>query len=377
MQQDFNTPANDTRPIDAKGRTLFMRAIEARDFAKAEQLLREGAKVDARDKHGATALARLLSSDRIGRGLTDEAEVAKFLLRHGANACFILLSHPENKIIAVRAMIEEGLVEPLRQLLKHRMDSNMPTGESGSYLVMAAEARQPAIISLLLEHGADVNRGEKNGRSALRAAMSNDDVESIKLLLAAGADTRVRMTGQSVGLAMSDLDFAKLCSPEIAGLVTDASRKFELHTAAEQGDVVRLKALLKENLPLQTVDHQGYTPLMHAIHQAHKEVINLLLDHHADIEFTPRAGKSPLLLGIRRGRADVVKLLLDRGAQATRQIGKEDARTAAARYKRSFMTKLVDPYYNRELGSAVKQAVGLTTSVNAPQTARFRKGPMP
>jgi len=56
----------------------------------------------------------------------------------------------------------------------------------------AAAARQPAIVSILVKAGADVNQVQQQGWRPLHAAAQNGDEESVKLLLEHGADRQAR-----------------------------------------------------------------------------------------------------------------------------------------------------------------------------------------
>ncbi len=56
----------------------------------------------------------------------------------------------------------------------------------------AVAARQPAIVRVLIQAGADVNQPQQNGWRPLHAAAQNGDEESVKLLLEHGADRQAR-----------------------------------------------------------------------------------------------------------------------------------------------------------------------------------------
>jgi ankyrin repeat protein len=56
----------------------------------------------------------------------------------------------------------------------------------------AAAARQPAIVSMLVKAGADVNQVQQQGWRPLHAAAQNGDEETVRLLLEHGADREAR-----------------------------------------------------------------------------------------------------------------------------------------------------------------------------------------
>jgi ankyrin repeat protein len=111
-----------------------------------------------------------------------------------------------------------------------------------------------ATVRLLLEQKVDVNAAQGDGTTALHWAAYTGHVEMTRLLLASGADLKVK---------------------------------------------TRLGAL---------------TPLMMAARNGHTEVIRLLLDAKDEVTATNANGTTPLMLAAAAGKADAVKLLIDRGA---------------------------------------------------------------
>ena len=51
-------------------------------------------------------------------------------------------------------------------------------------------------MRMLLEHGADVNARQEGGWTALHAASQNGDVEMARVLIAGGADVKMRADNQ-------------------------------------------------------------------------------------------------------------------------------------------------------------------------------------
>lgn len=64
--------------------------------------------------------------------------------------------------------------------------------ERNSALNLAASEKYPAIVKLLLDHGADVNRQNKNGRSPLMEAALWGRIDNVKHLLERGANRNIR-----------------------------------------------------------------------------------------------------------------------------------------------------------------------------------------
>jgi|WetSurMetagenome_2_1015567.scaffolds.fasta_scaffold145149_2 uncharacterized protein len=110
----------------------------------------------------------------------------------------------------------------------------------------------------------------------------------------------------------------------------------EIHDAANNGDLQKVKALLRDNPELvSTYDSNGWTPLQLAAHNGHRDIAELLLANKADInakvlrvsnesmrlysrsDLTSKLKHvdwTPMHLAVAEGHKDVVELLLAKGA---------------------------------------------------------------
>jgi Ankyrin repeats (3 copies) len=156
-----------------------------------EVLLAAGARVDARGIHGVTPLetaiyhasracADLLATIALvpdapwiaaGVGRVDRLE--GFLDRHGDLIPEAYMHRPNPADVGWLHRL------PARELPQEVLDEA---------LVHAAQNERPAAVSWLLDHGADPNAGPYQGCGALHLAAAFGALESVKLLIAAGAD---------------------------------------------------------------------------------------------------------------------------------------------------------------------------------------------
>jgi ankyrin repeat protein len=92
----------------------------------------------------------------------------------------------------------------------------------------------------------------------------------------------------------------------------------ELCTAAENGDVDRVRHLLENGANISATDNRtlgGETPLLIAIENGHEAVIVLLLlEHHANVNQAGNYGQTPLFMASRKGHEAMVQLLLEHNA---------------------------------------------------------------
>ena len=148
-------------------------------------------------------------------------------------------------------------------------------------------------VRTLLKGGADVSTAQSDGMTALHWAALNGDLETMDVLLLAGA-TREALT--RVG-AYTPLHLASqrghgaavarlLAAGAKAGPVTSTGVQ-PLHLAAESGDVEAVKALLDSGAEINVVDTtHGRTPLVFAVSKDRREVLELLAARGADLSAT-------------------------------------------------------------------------------------------
>jgi len=91
--------------------------------------------------------------------------------------------------------------------------------------------------------------------------------------------------------------------------------------AVLEGDLKEAKALLKHNPDLVfSKDHEGRTPLHAAAWQGHKNVAELLLANHAEVNLEGNHGRTPLQLAAHQGHKEMVELLLANGAEVEEEM---------------------------------------------------------
>lgn len=87
--------------------------------------------------------------------------------------------------------VERGAIGEVREYLTRGGDVDARNEFGRTLLMAAAIYRWPKLVHLLVEHSANVNTRDKTGQTALHHAAVHS-LDSVKLLLAAGADATVR-----------------------------------------------------------------------------------------------------------------------------------------------------------------------------------------
>ena len=145
---------------------------------------------------------------------------------------------------------------------------------------------EPAVVAILLEHGADIEAKDDFGDTPLHTAVENGDLAVVAALLKHGADIEAKD------------DFGDTL----------------LHDAIEDGDLAIIAALLEHGADIEAKDDFGDTPLHTAIENGDLAVVAALLKHGADIEAKDDLGDTPLEVAAHQGEPAVMTILLDRGA---------------------------------------------------------------
>jgi ankyrin repeat protein len=168
-------------------------------------------------------------------------------------------------------------------IAEHPQHVTVRGGEEVTPLHVAASAGHSDILSLLIEHGADVNGWGKSGDTALRRASKNGRLEVGRVLLNRGADVNVQASAGSTALT----------------------------GAARWGHVEFARMLLDRGAMIDARAHLGRTSLHWAAQNGRTEVVRLLLERGADAHVRDEYGDTPSELGSRFGYHEIVELLSD------------------------------------------------------------------
>jgi ankyrin repeat protein len=152
----------------------------------------------------------------------------------------------------------------------------------------AMRGDKDAVRSLLKQH-ADLNAAHGDGATALHWAAYNDDLETVKLLLAAGANVRAATR---------------------EGAITP------LFMACVNGDAPMIEALLKAGADANSVKSNGATALMTAAASGSADAVKVLLDHGADVNAKETVhGQTALMFAAALNRDATIKVLTAHGAE--------------------------------------------------------------
>ena len=172
---------------------------------------------------------------------------------------------------------------------KWRVQDGKATPQPVQPLHWAAITDQADVVETLIEHGAQVDERDAEGRTPLMVAAAFDSRAVADVLLARGADPLARDAVDG----NTSLDFAAM-----AGHANFVSL-LKAHGAPVDGRATR----------------NGETPLHYAAFYGRRKVIGVLVESGADIDAADYSGVRPLQYARRRLQGLAVELLLDLGAR--------------------------------------------------------------
>jgi len=183
-QPQVRTLLNQRADVNARaddGSTALLWAAHWNDVAAADLLLRAGADANAANDFRITPLSLACTNA--------SASLVELLLKAGAS--------PRTPIATgetpIMTCANSGSADAVRMLLARGAGVNAKEpSQNQTALMWAASGRHPEVVRTLIEAGADLQARTRKGFSALHFAAREGDLQSTKLLLAAGVNINIR-----------------------------------------------------------------------------------------------------------------------------------------------------------------------------------------
>lgn len=200
--------------------------------------------------------------------------------------------------------------------------TTLPSAAAGAEtpLIEAARAGDAALVTALLQQGADAESASPDGTTALHWAARAAAPEAVERLLGAGADPQRANRYGVTPLALA----AESGEPAVVGALLAAGADPDTATpagetvlmvAARTGRVAVLDQLLAGGAAVDATESwRGQTALMWAAAENNADAVRRLVQAGADVEARSGGGLTALLFAVREGRIDAARALLAAGA---------------------------------------------------------------
>ncbi|HVH28754.1 MAG TPA: ankyrin repeat domain-containing protein [Vicinamibacterales bacterium] len=301
----------------ADGATALHWAVYRDDSAFAKVLIEAGANVHAATRDGATPLSLAATAGN--------PEILAILLGAGAD--------PNEKLpfgkTALMLAARNGNPAAVTMLLDHGADVNAKEDLRGTTpLMWAADEAHPGAVKALVDHGADVkarSAGAPRGRGP--ALGKAGDPRKEQAARAAADQARAAAGGQGQAAAGQ--------TPFDREGPADGGQLTALVYAARTNDLESVKILLAAGADVNQTTGYGWSPLLVATQNRHYKLAAYLLDHGADPDLANNGGWTPLYLAtdnrniengdypVRKAdleHLDFIKLLLDKGTDVNARV---------------------------------------------------------
>ncbi|WP_433960920.1 ankyrin repeat domain-containing protein [Brachyspira pilosicoli] len=225
-----------------------------------------------------------------------EIEVVKILLEHNADVIKIKDNKGRNAFFWA-AVLDE--LEILKLFEKYNPDFNVSDNYGSNVFFFT---RKKETVNYFLQHGADINKKNKSGRTPLiQHSLAYENQEHVKFLLEKGADINAQDNEGKTALfhtisSFGVLENVKAMTEDMFGdhAKTDYIKDYMNQKKMEETDrAIRLiKLLVSNGADINAQDNKGNTLLMYAIELRNEPLINEILKLNPDVNIKNKKGKT-------------------------------------------------------------------------------------
>ena len=343
-------------------RSDVVAAVEQGEEEAVLAWIESGGRVDTTYERGGVSGLTLLMGAAIG----GHERLVELLLQHGAE----INRQDSDGITALMHAASRGQERVVELLIRRGAEVNLQSSDGFTVLMYAAFFNHPAVVRRLLRAGADAAARGASGKTALQVAKEKGHTECVKVFAETVAEGRAEAGGVSSGAAAAAEDALLLgqrvvlgglaarpelngrrgvaqsfeggryavaiegggesvrvrpsnLSPAVAAPSGGVAISDEVIAAVERGDEEAVLAWLevggRVNATYEKGEMSGLTLLLCAAVHGHERVVELLLQHGAEINLQSSDGATALMLAAGQGHERVVDLLIRRGVELNLQ----------------------------------------------------------
>ncbi|KAF7539654.1 hypothetical protein G7054_g1965 [Neopestalotiopsis clavispora] len=354
---------------DVHGRTAIFWAVNGKNDAIVEYLIRAGVNVDDFDDFGTSLLhtAVEMRSLSITRLLVTEGASLNIINRLGNTPLHTAVKIGDSEIsrmlISVSANVnipnhldytplhtamKMGNLEILRRLVHARADVDIPNYWGDTPLHTAVKIGNPEIIETLgtsSDQKIIQDLKDETAFSTIAGKGSEEDAA-----IPGDSDADVAMPADWAGLLRKHDDLTHLMYHYRTGSHNDArqqSGRIPSLYAAVWGHVQTVRWLLDQGANVNPQGQEIKTPLHYASQWGSVKTVELLIQYHAKVNARDQSNKTPLLYAAQERNPGIMELLLQHGAHlndlhAPYHDGENQLHIAARHNLRKLIEVLID-----------------------------------
>ncbi|KAL6241240.1 hypothetical protein RBB50_011919 [Rhinocladiella similis] len=257
-------------------------------------LIRAGVDINAKKDGTYTPLCTAIRDNR--------TELVSLLLASGADPNEPAAEYPAFKCVT------HHRTHLLPQLVAAGSDLHKPKG----IIEKAVAHNNKDALVYLLEQEVNANDRTPEGYTALTTAIRENRVDFVDILLAHGADPGIRGQDWPICMAVKQPAILKKLLPKVHN---PRAIKGVMEMAVTANELESIKLLLAAGVSVEDKNGGVFSPLTTAIREDRKEIVKFLLDE-AGADVNAPGEHLPIIKAIRRFRGDteIIEMLLARGA---------------------------------------------------------------
>jgi ankyrin repeat protein len=245
-------------------------------------------------------LSLYLETPLQGAAACGKADVAELLLAAGADPN---ARADANASTPLHLAVSGGYRDVVERLLAHGANPNATATinrRDTTPLMLAATDGNDDIALLLLQRKADPNLKDDEGNTPLIRAIDANKVAVVRALLAHGANPEAKRAGEWPALIVAvaqrspEMTAALLEAKADVNIVAGGAAQSALHSAAAMGSREIVQLLITAHANVNLRDLEGNTPLHLAVREGKESIVPLLLEAKADPNLRNSSGTTPL-----------------------------------------------------------------------------------
>jgi len=235
------------------------------------------------------------------------------------------------------------------------IDQAGPDGKTA--LMHAISMKNPTLVEILIQKGADLNATDQRGKTPLMYAAEVGDEKIINLLLSRGAD-RTRKSAEGKTALDYAMDARRKGAIDILGKFDRLP--MEMEEAMTRGDGAAVRKLLASGASPDGKMSDGKPFLVYAVEKGYLDVLRALIDAKADVNGKYFKGSTLLMFAFHKGQLGAAELILRSGGEGDLDFKYKEGKTALMMAIEQNRSMLVNLLLSKRLKLNVADSYGKT-----------------